>query len=58
MTYSIDFACLECEKNDNVTRAMEMCQNIIKDPKNTPWVIVTDRYQTDEVDCEGIFNII
>lgn len=42
MTYSIDFAFLECEKEDNVIWTLEMCHNLLKDSKNISQVIVTN----------------
>lgn len=42
MTYSFGFKFFECEKEDNVTRALEMCWNMLKGPKNMPHVIVLD----------------
>lgn len=43
MAYSIAFAFMECEKEDNVTRTLEMCRNLLKDTNNMPYVIVNDR---------------
>lgn len=42
MTFSVNFSFLESEKEDNVTRALEMCKTILKDQENMS-VIVTDR---------------
>ncbi|XP_050920489.1 uncharacterized protein LOC127138135 [Lathyrus oleraceus] len=42
-TYSIGFAFLECEKEDNLTWALEVCQTLLKDQGVMPKVIATDR---------------
>ncbi|XP_050889882.1 protein FAR-RED ELONGATED HYPOCOTYL 3-like [Lathyrus oleraceus] len=42
-TYYVDFAFLECEKKDNFTWALEVCQTLLKDQGEMPKAIVTDR---------------
>ena len=42
MTYSIGFAFLECEKEDNFAWALEVCRSILKDQEDKLKVIVTD----------------
>lgn len=46
MTYSVDFAFLESEKEDNITWALEICKSMLKDKKYMPHVIITDRDTT------------
>lgn len=43
MTYSVDFAFLEFEKEDKVTYALEICKNVLKDQGNMPQAKDTDR---------------
>ncbi|XP_050895310.1 uncharacterized protein LOC127101927 [Lathyrus oleraceus] len=40
--YSIEFAFLECEKEDNFTWALEVCQTLLKDQGEMPKEIVTE----------------
>ena len=40
-TYSVGFAFLECEKEDNFTWALKVCQTLLKDQGEMPKVIVT-----------------
>ncbi|XP_058768856.1 protein FAR1-RELATED SEQUENCE 4-like [Vicia villosa] len=42
-TFSVGFAFLECEKEDNFTWALRICKTLLVDPYNMPSVIVTDR---------------
>ncbi|XP_050914620.1 protein FAR1-RELATED SEQUENCE 5-like [Lathyrus oleraceus] len=42
MPFSVDFAFLESEKEDNVTWALEMCKTMLKDQENLSQVIITD----------------
>ncbi|CAK8570909.1 unnamed protein product [Lathyrus sativus] len=41
-TYSVMFAFLETVKEENVTRALEVSQSMLKDQEEMPKVIVTD----------------
>lgn len=34
---------MKCEKEDNVTLALEICQSLLKDPNNMPHVNVINR---------------
>ncbi|XP_058783444.1 protein FAR1-RELATED SEQUENCE 5-like [Vicia villosa] len=43
MTFSVGFAFLECEKEENVTWALDICKSLLKNPQNMPSVIVIDR---------------
>src|SRR4051812_4757463 len=42
-TYSVEFAFLECEKEDNFTWALGICKSLLVDQEVMPNVIVTDR---------------
>ncbi|XP_058733982.1 protein FAR1-RELATED SEQUENCE 5-like [Vicia villosa] len=42
-TYSVGFAFLECEKEDNFTWALGICKTLLVDQNNMPRVIVTDQ---------------
>lgn len=42
MPYLVGFVFLECEKEDNVTRALQVCQNLLKDQENMPHAIATE----------------
>ncbi|CAK8562203.1 unnamed protein product [Lathyrus sativus] len=42
-TYVVGFAFLECEKEDNFTWALEVCQSLLKDQVEMPKAIVIDR---------------
>lgn len=42
MTYSVGSWFLECEKEDNVTWALEVCRKLLKDQENISQVIVTN----------------
>lgn len=46
MTYSIGFVFLECEKGNNITRALEVCHELLKDQLNMPRMIVIDHDAT------------
>ncbi|XP_058775076.1 uncharacterized protein LOC131649327 [Vicia villosa] len=41
-TFSVGFTFLECDKQDNVTCALDICKSLLKDPQIIPSVIVTD----------------
>ncbi|XP_058783365.1 uncharacterized protein LOC131658045 [Vicia villosa] len=41
--FSVGFAFLKCEKEGNVTWALDICKSLLKDPQNMPSVIVSDR---------------
>ncbi|XP_058780723.1 protein FAR1-RELATED SEQUENCE 5-like [Vicia villosa] len=42
-TYSVGFAFLECEKEDNFTWALEVCQSLLKEQFEMPKEIIMDR---------------
>ncbi|XP_050895838.1 uncharacterized protein LOC127102518 [Lathyrus oleraceus] len=42
-TYSVGFAFLECEKEDNFTWALEVCRTLLKDQGEIPTEIAIDR---------------
>lgn len=45
-TFSVGFAFLKSEKEDNVTWVLEMCKTRLRDKKNMSKVIVTDHDTT------------
>lgn len=59
MVFSVGFAILESEKEENVTWALEMCKTILKNQENVPQVTIINRNTTlMNFVCHTVFDIV